>query len=53
MPYASCQASRSVALLSDVFHGTLTKFSAAQLVLRCSYWSSACPRIWGFAAPFI
>ena len=54
MPHASCLASCSMALLSDVFHSTLTKYSVAQLVLRHSpYWSSACPRIWGFAAPFI
>ena len=48
MSYASCLASCSVVLLSDVFHSTLTKFSAAQLDLSCSpYWSPPCPRIWG------
>ena len=62
MPYAPCLASCSMALLSDVFHSTLTKLSlssgvlliGALLVLRYSpYWSSACPMIWGFAASFI
>ena len=50
--YALCllRSPCSVVLLSDVFCSTLTKFPAALLVLRHSpYWSSACPRIWGFA----
>ena len=33
MPYASCLASCSVALLSDVFHSTLTKLSLSSGIL--------------------
>ena len=52
--YALCllPGTRSMVLPSDVFCSTL--LNVAQLVHMYSpQWSSACPRIWGFAAPFI